>query len=232
MTVLDRLSEAFDGTDLIVRGAFHPRREDGVPALSDGVAAETVLLIGNAGPGLWQAFRRDNPELRGEHPLDRWIDAQLERAAKAVGAEIIYATRRPWPPIMRWAMRAEPVHRSPLGLLIHPEFGLWHVYRAAFLFADRLELPPSSQPRPSPCDSCADKPCLSTCPVDAFTAEGFNSARCVDHVESAAGRACAAAGCLARRACPVGRRYAYGREAAAFHMTAVVRTVRAMQRGR
>ena len=29
-------------------------------------------------------------------------------------------------PFQQWARRAEPVHPSPIGLLIHPIYGLWH----------------------------------------------------------------------------------------------------------
>lgn len=232
--VLRHIDEILAGTGLFVRGAFHPAPEDGVRALADGSAAQTVVLVGNAGKELWRAFRRDMPEIAGKNPLDTWVDAHLERAAAAVGAELVYATRKPWPPIQRWAMKAGGVHRSPIGLLIHPEFGLWHVYRGAFLFAAKLDLPPAPAPMPTPCDSCAAKPCLTTCPADAFQPDRFDALACVGHVESPKGKACAAGGCLARRACPVGRAHAYVAEAGAFHMAAVVRTVRRMtdDRGR
>lgn len=223
--ILARIDGLLAGTGLFARGAFHPAPEDGVRALADGRVAQTVVLVGNAGKGLWRAFRRDVPELAGKDPLDNWVDAHLERAAAAVGAEVVYATRKPWPPIQRWAMRAGGVHRSPIGILIHPEYGLWHVYRGALLFARKLALP-STRASPSPCDSCATKPCLTACPADAFKPGGFDALACVGHVESPKGKACATGGCLARRACPVGRAHAYVAEEGGFHMGAVVRTVR------
>jgi hypothetical protein len=229
MTIFATLDPILSGTGLFVRGAFHPTPDDGVPALADGSPAASAVLIGNAGNALWDAFRRAVPEPAGADPLDRWIDGHLERAARAVGATLVYATRKPWPPILRWARRCEPVHASPLGLLIHPDYGLWHVYRGALLFAERIALAPAPPTEPSPCDSCADRPCLSTCPVGAFQPGSFDPAACVDHVESPAGRACAGGGCLARRACPVGRGFAYGRDPGAFHMAAVVRSVRQRQ---
>ncbi len=219
---IDRL---LAGTGLFVRGAFHPAPEDGVRGLADGRAAATVVLVGNAGKPLWDAFRRAVPELSGKDPLDTWVDAHLERAAAALGAEIVFATRKPWPPIQRWALKAGGVHRSPIGILIHPNFGLWHVYRGALLFARTLALP-AMPATASPCETCAKKPCLSACPADAFKPEGFDMQACVGHVESRKGKACATGGCLARRACPVGRAHAYVPEEGAFHMAAVVRTVR------
>ena len=225
--ILAEIDRLLAGAGLFVRGAFHPAPDDGVRALADGRAAETVVLVGNAGKAMWSAFRRAVLDLAGNDPLDSWVDAHLERAAKALGAEIVFATRKPWPPIQRWAMKAGGVHRSPIGILIHPEFGLWHVYRGALLFARKLALP-SMQAADSPCDTCAKKPCLSVCPADAFKPASFDMQACVGHVESPKGKACAAGGCLARRACPVGRAHAYVPEEGAFHMAAVVRTVRKM----
>lgn len=221
---IDRL---LAGTGLFVRGAFHPAPEDGVRALAGGRAAETVVLVGNAGKPMWTAFRRDVPDLAGKDPLDNWVDAHLERAASTIGAEIVFATRKPWPPIQRWALKAGGVHRSPIGILIHPEFGLWHVYRGAFLFARKLALPSMrASASASPCDTCAKRPCLTACPADAFKPESFDMLACVGHVESPKGKACTTGGCLARRACPIGRAHAYVAEEGAFHMAAVVRTVR------
>jgi hypothetical protein len=222
---LSEIDRLLAGTGLLVRGAFHPAPADGVRALADGRTAETVVLVGNAGKAMWRAFRRDTPEIAGKNPLDSWVDAHLERTASAVGAEIVFATRKPWPPIQRWAMKAGDVHQSPIGILIHPEFGLWHVYRGALLFARKLALP-SASASASPCDSCAKKPCLTACPADAFQPGRFDMHACVGHVESSKGKACATGGCLARRACPVGRAHAYVPEEGAFHMAAVVRTVR------
>jgi Fe-S-cluster-containing hydrogenase component 2 len=109
--------------------------------------------------------------------------------------------------------------------MIHPEYGLWHVYRAAMLFAERIALR-DRKFEPSPCEDCAKKPCLRVCPADAFLPDRFDGASCVTHVTSENGSNCRECGCLARRACPVGRDYAYPREAQAFHTAAFVRSAR------
>lgn len=212
---------------LFVRGGFHPVPEDRVPPLPDGCAAQTVLLIGNAGPAMWHAFRQAAPDIAGHEPLDTWLKPQIEAAAHAAGAHVLYPNDGPpFVAIQRWAMRAEAVHVSPIRLLIHPEFGLWHVYRAALLFPERIEIPPRSEAA-SPCDTCAKKPCLRACPVDAF-AQGFDVRACVGHVESDAGANCRTRGCLARRACPVGRAFRYPADAQAFHTAAFLRSARKM----
>ena len=127
----------------------------------------------------------------------------------------------PYRPFQRWAQRASALHQSPLGVLIDAEFGLWHALRAALLFSHPIDLPPRPETA-SPCDSCADRPCLSACPVDAFTAAGYDAARSRAHVASAAGTACRTGGCLARRGCPVGAEHAYEDAQQAFHMASFI----------
>ncbi len=106
--------------------------------------------------------------------------------------------------------------------LIHPEYGLWHAYRGALAFAGRQARPPRED-RPSPCDSCDDKPCLTTSQVDSISESGYDVPACVAHISSRAGDDCLALSCRARRACPVGRDYAYGPEQSRFHMEAFLR---------
>src|SRR5262249_44638381 len=119
-------------------------------------------------------------------------------------------------PFQRWAQRAESVHISPIGLLIHPDFGLWHAYRGALAFADRLDFPPPNY-RPSLCASCSERPCLNACPVKAFKGGGYDVESCVNHILSVAGEACLSRACLARRACPIGPTFAYELAQATFH---------------
>lgn len=224
--MLDRLASALAPAGLILRGGFHPEPGDGVPDMPGGGATATVVLVGNAGGAMWHRFSRA-PRPAGErNPLDAWLRPRILAAAADVGAHPLFpADGPPFVPIQDWARRAEPVHRSPLGILIHPRFGLWHVYRAALCFTERIDLPPRAA-TPSPCESCAARPCLAVCPADAFGPTRFDAAACVDHVAGSAGAPCREGGCLARRACPVGHRYAYPPEARKFHTAAFVRAVR------
>ena len=122
-------------------------------------------------------------------------------------------------PFIAWAKRAGPARESPLGLLIHPDHGLWQAYRGALLFAEALALPVADA-RPRPCEACADKPCLAACPVGAFDGARYDVAACAGHLATSAGADCLSRGCLARRACPVGRALAQEPDQAAFHMSA------------
>ena len=108
---------------------------------------------------------------------------------------------------------------SPLGLNIHPTYGLWHAYRAALLFPVAFDLPvPRSGAHP--CDSCLAKPCLSACPVHAFSPAGYDVPACAGHLKTSRGEACMSRGCLARHACPVGQGLGYAPAQAEFHMRA------------
>jgi hypothetical protein len=209
----EEIEEALEPYGLILRGGFAPSEADGAPE-----GARSLLLVGNAGPGMWAAFA---PHVNdGPHPLDRWIERVVGAIAARFGATALYPFEGPpyWP-FQRWAMRAEPVHASPLGILIHPAYGLWHAYRAALAFAGPIDLPARADLL-SPCDTCEGRPCLTACPVGAFTSNGYDTATCVAHLQAAPDAACLEAACLARRACPIGRAYAYPPAQARFHLAA------------
>ena len=199
---------------LSTRGAFHPARDD---LLISGMNIRTLVLIGNKGAQMWRVFSEAMADV--PHPLDTWTKDVLSPIAVDFGAHAVFPFEGPpYHPFQRWATAADDVSPSPIGPLIHPEYGMWHAYRAAFMFADRLDIPAPTAKSPPPCDTCAGKPCLTTCPVGAFTPGGYNVPACRAHIGSATGEDCLTGGCLARRACPIGRDYIYAPPQAAFHM--------------
>jgi ferredoxin len=214
--VLGRLAQALSTHGLILRGGFHPT---GGEAELGGVG--TVLLVGNAGPAMWEAFASSIDG--ASNPLDRWTKRVVDPIAEEFGARAVYPFGPDALPFQRWALRSETLHASPLGILIHPEYGLWHAWRAALLFAESLELPPRSDV-PSPCESCADKPCLSACPVGAFTGSAYDVQVCATHIAKPEAD-CLDVGCHARNACPIGPEWRYAETQTRFHMTAFARSV-------
>jgi hypothetical protein len=212
---LDRITDIIAASGLMCRGGFHPGTGDGVPG-----DPGTAILVGSAGPAMWRAFqraRRDEP-----HSLNAWSRRVLVAAARELGADVVFPfDGPPYHPFQRWAGKAEPVHVSPIGPLIDAEFGLWHAYRGALLFAEKLALPPR-RVGSSPCQGCPEKPCLTGCPVGALEAGRYDVPACVAYVSTSAGRACLEGGCLARHACPVSRGHAYAPDQAQFHMESFV----------
>ncbi|MGI9402854.1 MAG: hypothetical protein ACR2O0_16470 [Rhizobiaceae bacterium] len=201
----------------IARGGFNPCATDLVPDVAEGVAAQTLILVGNAGNSMWNVFAKER-DPRSDL-LDDWTRGKLEEIAEKSGAAALFPFTRPYHPFQRWAQKAEDCHMSPIGIAIHPDYGLWHAYRGALAFSERIEIPHIGH-RPSPCISCADKPCLSACPVEAFQADTYNVPACISHLATSAGNDCMSGGCLARHACPVGRDYVYSGEQANFLMSA------------
>jgi hypothetical protein len=209
---------------LIPRGGFNFGPSEDAPAGPSGVPAKAVLLIGQGGATPWTYFRkwRESKPAELANPLDTWSSEIIGEVARESGARAVSPSDRPFLPFQQWAMRAEGLKPSPLGILMHPEYGLWHAYRGALLFDGTIGIERRTAAG-HPCDGCAAKPCLSGCPVDAFTPEGFAFDACVAHLRSPEGAACRASGCLARNACPVGTRYRYPAEVQAFHIAKFVR---------
>jgi hypothetical protein len=215
--MLTEVSLALAEHGLILRGGFHPDAEEG--GLLQGAA--TVLIVGNAGGAMWEVF---SPYVDGgRNPLDHWTKRVIDPIAEEVGASAIYPFGPNAAPFQRWALRAETVYSSPLGILIHPEYGLWHAYRAALLFSERLDLPPRAEAA-SPCESCVEKPCLTACPVGAFSGTAYDIAACASHLAGFR-QTCLSVGCLARNACPVGDEWRYPEAQIRFHIAAFARSV-------
>lgn len=224
---LDALCSELAAHGLMPRGVFDCSMDEHAPLGLDGHPAAAVVLVGHAGGSIWPHFSRwrERQVAALENPLDAWSREVLERAGKSVGARAVFPSDRPFLPFQQWAMGAEGLKPSPLGILMHPDYGLWHAYRGALLFSQPVAAAVGSrgtEPRPAAhlCDACPDKPCLGACPVRAHSTEGFDYAGCLDHVRSSRGTACRTHGCLDRNACPHGAEYRYSPEQQAFHMNA------------
>lgn len=223
--MIAEISSQLAGNGLILRGgfAFAPGEEAFAGALA-------VLLVGHGGPTIWPHFeawrQRQPPDLAD--PLDTWSREKIGEVATRFGARAVSPSDRPYLPFQQWAMRAEGLKPSPLGILMHPTFGLWHAYRGALLFTDpdaAREIGQAALPPHAPihlCDGCDGKPCLKSCPVDAYSNDGFAYEDCLAHVRSPRGAACRQHGCLDRNACPYGADYRYPAAQQVFHMRAFI----------
>ncbi len=219
MATYTELERRIESVGLAARGGFHPQLSEGISDL-DGRPVLTLIMIGFTGVTHWARFA-DSPEYRDDlpNPLDRWSKRIVDALADEFGARALYPFGDPpWWPFQRWARQALALHVSPLGVLIDPMFGLWHSYRAALALTTDVALP-APVPWPDPCGPCQSKPCLHTCPVGAVQQGSYMVDACRSYVQAVESD-CRTAGCLARRACPVGVQYAYQPLQAAFHMRA------------
>jgi len=216
---LSALADRCRRDGFLVLGGFSPARADVLPGIAPEVPARSLILIGSTGPGIWPVFS-ESPEFGdgAADPLDRFTRRVLCAVAGEFGLSAVFPfDGPPYHPFQQWAMTAGGFSPSPLGVLVHEIYGPWAGFRAAFLSADDLG-PAADGIGVGPCPSCADKPCLAACPVDAISGpEGYDVPRCRDHLAGGKGEACLS-GCLARHACPYGAAYRQTPEQARFHM--------------
>jgi ferredoxin len=219
--LLAEIDAALDLSGLKLRGGFAFQAGEAAPPGPSGLPARSLLIVGQVGAAPWPHFQRwlSQQPARPENPFDRFAIEMITAVAERFEARAVSPSDRPYLPFQRWAMRAEGLRPSPLGILMHPEFGLWHAYRGALLFDRPLTLPEPQAPIHL-CEACHGKPCLKACPVNAHTVAGFAHQNCSDHVRSSQGSACRMGGCIDRNACPEGGRYRYPAEVQAFHMAA------------
>jgi epoxyqueuosine reductase len=152
---------------------------------------------------------------RAPDPLDRWSKRVLGGVAQQFGGAAIFPSDGPpWPPFLTWARQSGRAWSSPVGMLVHAQAGLWLSFRGALALPFAVDLPPA----PNPCESCADRPCLSACPVGALAGSGYDLAACHTWLDGPGAQTCMATGCGVRAACPVSKSHARSNLQSAYHM--------------
>lgn len=217
--MMDELLEPYG---LVLIGSLKVKPEYRVPDIAENQAASQLLLIGNAGSSLWQAFSHSTEFADGlVDPLDRWSKRVGKHLAGKLGGRAIFPFEGPpYPPFLSWSNKTGQVFNSRISMSIHGQLGLWHAYRFALALPKPLTGLGIEAGPESPCLSCAEQACLKACPVDAFTYDDYLVDQCVDYLASDSGSDCRKLGCEARRACPVGTQFTYLPRHAKFHMDA------------
>ncbi|MFK7804798.1 MAG: hypothetical protein AB8G95_24410 [Anaerolineae bacterium] len=175
----------------------------------------SLVLLGNGGTAFWDALDRsgiDQPD-----PIDRFsldLTQQLincltpDSQSSAEQHLILYPQTDFIIPLQQLGELAGWGTPSPIGNSIHAEFGLWFAFRSAFLTT--VSLPATIvQQRPSPCETCIDKPCQKACPAGAVleNVRQFKLGQCLDYRLTP--KSACASSCLARQACPIGVEHQY-----------------------
>ncbi len=153
---IESVFSAIERIGLVPRGAMRLDEGERSGALAD---VRTIVLVGMVGRSGWDAFAASPEAGDGlDHPLDRWSRRVIDALARELGAIALYPFGGPAHfPFQQWALRSEPVHPSPIGLLIHPRYGLWHSYRGALGFLDALDVPAFAA-SVSPCEVVSRAP--------------------------------------------------------------------------
>ncbi len=192
------ISAAVRRAGLFISGHCAVLTEDGLAPDVRGVA-----LLSPDEPAFWPILTA-SPEWRDNapDPMDRWSRRVIAELADSLGLGSAFPFGGPpWMPFPRWARRSGRCHESPVKLLVHDETGLFISFRGALLLPEA----PAPDPRPSPCDTCEEKPCLSACPVAALGPQGYDVPLCHAYLDTLEPGTGCLTGCLVRRACPVGQ---------------------------
>lgn len=187
-----------------------------------------LVITAHGGTRFWHALQQYG--LHTEHPVDHYslsLTRQfIHRCLDDAGHQMLYPQTDIFLPLTRLGDLAGWSTPSPLGLGIHPQFGLWFAYRTVFY--TRAPLPViTTDPAPSPCATCAQKPCLAACPPGAVQVHHFDVFACADF-RVAPGSPCAGR-CLARLACPVAPEHRYSLPQLQYHYGRSLATIRQVQ---
>lgn len=170
---------------------------------------ERLVFFGQAGPTLWEESVRK--ELHHDHPFDA---VSVERTSAWMAAafpderfDVVYPTTDALIPLGQLTSQLGWGESSPLGISIHPTFGLWIAHRVAAITSADLYHEPADHE--SPCETCATNDCVSACPVGAVSSTAaFDLTACAPYRASEQSEC--AYQCLSRNACPVGAENRYG----------------------
>lgn len=206
------LQQSARARHLSILGGFHPGPDD--DALR---GCRTLLLLGPDEPGFWPAFRTSAEATDGTaDPMDRWSRRVIGTWADALGARAFYPFGGPpFLPFYSWALRTGRVHASPVQFLVHDHAGLMVSFRGALALPAQIDLPDTPAP---PCDTCAETPCVSACPVQSLTPDGYDVPKCKGYLDTPAGQSCITGGCRVRTACPVSMRFGRLPAQSEYHM--------------
>ncbi|MGI9350625.1 MAG: ferredoxin [Rhizobiaceae bacterium] len=223
----DDFCRSFELQGLTILGALELQPVH-CPVGHDDQVGCNALLVGNHGPDMWNIFSA-SPEYADSQPdpMNRWTRRVITNLTADLECEAFYPFDKPYWPFQRIAQTAMEIRPSPLGILVHPQYGLWHALRGLLIIRDFDEmlnqfssLLPNGDKMNHPCDTCTDKPCLTACPVAAFTGEQLNVRSCFAHIDGGEKPDCLGLGCMARNACPIGIEHRYCSDQVAFHMRA------------
>lgn len=182
-----------------------------------GSQIASVLIVGNAGRGLWTRMRKTPGALAEPDPVDRYVRGLLREACSAepdeVRAHHHYDDQRDgrFLPLLELARSAGLGTPGRVGVLLHPRFGPWISLRAAIYLRSRHA--PSPPLDFDPCPACP-APCATHCHGGAISGEALDGVACfraklrIDPCREA---------CAAREACVIGREHAFTREQIAHH---------------
>ena len=194
--MLDHITHTIFPHGLAISGVFHP-------APNDPTDAKTLVLL-SPDTHFWGIFKNSTEATdKTPNPIDRWSTRVITGLATELNARPFFPFGGPpYSPFLDWAKQSGRAFASPLGMLVHDTYGMMISYRGALAFDHRFDLPETNAI--SPCETCVEKPCLTSCPVAAISSDnGYDVATCHAHLDTPNGATCMTQACQIRTSCPV-----------------------------
>jgi NAD-dependent dihydropyrimidine dehydrogenase PreA subunit len=198
--------------------------------------ARSIVIVGNGGAAMWQAFQRHLAAHPGwfqrDNPLDDFTRDVIERdvvtALSDAGrrSTIVYPFMSNGPTLnfIELAKIAGLAGPSILGVTVHPTYGPWIAFRAAILLDEELDSPGEAE-NFDPCPRCVPRSCMPACPVGAISVDaGWDIPKCLTHRVEVEPEC--APRCYARAGCVLGPEHRYPDDELAYHQ---MRSLRAMR---
>ena len=157
-----------------------------------------LLVFVHTGSELWR-----NIKMEGEDPLDNksvQLAEDFMRRLDETEYKLIYPTDHEAVDLIKIGRRLGWQNDSKLSIGINLKFGTWFAYR--FVIAANTTFSEIVLLETNPCDTCANKSCISACPAVAVASGGFDLGRC--SIERLTPHSDCAENCAARLTCPVG----------------------------
>lgn len=196
--------------------------------------AKSIILVGFSGRGFWETLReflKGNPEFRDtrEDWIDEYTLLQFTTTSRILEEEkVTYTMSFPFGSA-GFALDFSKLGelggvgvKSLMGILIHPEYGLWVSLRGAIVTDLEFTHYDKLLSAFNPCPHCS-KPCISACPATTVSENGWDYVACMKFRLN--DNTCRD-NCASRRACPYGREHQYSEEQLAHHHRFVLRNVK------
>ena len=190
-----------------------------------------LLVFGHGGKDMWQAVQQSS-FLHVSNPIDSFSIGVVQNYFKQELPSSNYHLLYPGPiqniPLQALGKLAGWHHASPFRIGINADYGSWYAYRVVAV-ADTALTPTTVMDGASPCQSCADKPCIPACPANALQAGDLLLQQCMDYRLQHDSRC--KSQCISRLSCPVSTEHRYSSEQVAYHYNLSMKTIERYQRG-
>jgi epoxyqueuosine reductase QueG len=184
-----------------------------------------ILVIAHGGRDMWAKVQ---PTLNSsDHPIDRYsadiVTKFCETNSSISGHKLIYPSQAPVG-LQSLGELAGWHHSSPFRIGINNQWGSWFAYRAVVLTDSHFKTTLKIED-PSPCLSCLEKPCISSCPADALERE-FSLEKCLSYRKKP--DSLCKDRCLARMTCPIAKEHQYEQEQINYHYGISMKMIEAL----